>query len=94
MRILLEVNQEETVLPTLERLNTEGKITIIEKGDPIAKVQAKLQQISNAIQTLKEAGIDEEVLISYINSKGIAKRDIKEILNHQKKFLKKLGIMD
>ena len=77
---------------TLRRAEERGEIKILEKGDPIEEIKDAVRKIARSLEILKKSGISEDVMIAYMRSKGIAKKNIDEVLYHQKQFFKKLGI--
>ena len=77
---------------TLRRAEERNEIKIIEKGDPIEEIKDSVRKIHRAMEVLKKSGIDEEIMISYMRSKGVAMKNINEVLYHQKQFLEKLGV--
>lgn len=77
---------------TLRRAEEKGEIIIIEKGDPIEQIKETVRKIGRAFETLQKAGIDEEVMIAYIRTKGVPKTQIDNVIFHQKEFLEKLGV--
>lgn len=94
MRYLIETLQNEgNIGSQIAAMQTRGDIEIIEKGDPVEEIKSQLIKIGKAFEYLKSAGIDEEVMIAYIQTKGVPKGKITEVLFFQKEFLKKLGVL-
>lgn len=91
-RYIIEINQEETALPIIRDLDRQGKISIIQSEDPVIQLTKQIHKIKEALETLVNAGIDKDVMISYIRSKGVSKKQIEQILFYQKEFLEKLGL--
>ena len=70
------------------------KITIVEKGDPYEQAKKQLIKIRNALSTLKEMGISEDLMKLFIYAKTkVPKRDIETILRSQKSFLISLNLL-
>ncbi len=89
MRYLIDT-EEETVKRELERLEKEEKITLIERGDPLEIIKGRLLKIKKAVEALKESGLNKDIMIAYIRTKGIARRTIEDVLNYQNEFFEKL----
>ena len=94
MRYFIETNPEHAMLIGAEiaRWEKDGKITLIEKGDPIDAIRTDLVRISRAFEILKKLGINEDVMKAYIRTKGISLRMIDDVLYHQNDFFKKMGL--
>jgi len=94
MRYLIETNPENAMLIGAEiaRWEKDGKLSLIEKGDPIEAIRKDLIKISRAFETLEKLGINEDIMISYIRTKGISIKMIQDVLYHQDQFFKKLGV--
>ena len=94
MRYLIETNPENAMLIGAEiaRWEKDKKISLIEKGDPVDAIRQDLLRISRAFETLKKLGINEDIMIAYIRTKGIPISTIKSVLQNQKEFFKKLGV--
>ena len=93
MRYLIETVDKEMVIGAkIAEWHKKKLINIIEKGDPIDEIKTQLLKISRAFEILRKVGIDEEILITYIRSKGVPKSTIEAVLYHQKEFFEKLGL--
>ena len=94
MRYLIDTIGEESQNwgNTLRRAEEKGEIRILEKGDPAEIIKEQLAKIARAFETLKKAGINEDVMIAYIRTKGLSMAVITDVLRHQKEFFGKLGI--
>lgn len=94
MRYLIETKPEHAMKIGAEiaRWQRQKKIDLIEKGEPIEEIKKDLLRIKRAFDTLRKLGINEEILIAYIRSKGISTTLIRNVLYHQADFFKKLGV--
>ena len=94
MRYLIETNPENAMLigAKIARWEKDGKLSLIEKGDPIDAIRQDLIRISRAFTTLEKLGINKDILIAYIRTKGIPMATINNVLYHQDEFFKKLGV--
>lgn len=93
MRYLIETTDNEGIIGMqLSKWQQEGKLSIIERGDPAEIIKADLIKIQKAFEYLKRAGINEDVMVAYIRTKGVSQKTIYDVLRHQKDFLKKLGL--
>lgn len=93
MRYFFETIEDEAIIGRqVAKWQKERKINIIEKGDPIDAIRTDVIKIQRSLKTLEKAGINEEVMVAYIRTKGVSKSMIYEVLNHQKDFFKKLKL--
>ena len=95
MRYLIETKDENAKSwgTTLYNAQQRGEIKIIEKGDPVEKIKTEMLRMKRAIETLEKAGINKDVMIAYINQKGVTMKAIESVLKYQKEFLEKLGAL-
>ena len=94
MRYLIETKTESAMQIGAKTAQWEKqkKIDIIEKGDPIEEIRTDLLKIKKAFETLEKLGINKDILIAYIKTKGISITMIKNVLYYQNEFFKKLGV--
>jgi hypothetical protein len=96
MRYIIETTSDgndNRVWSNLTSLKDKGYITIVEKGDPIEEMKENLRKIARSMQLLKEIGISNELMSSYIYDKTkVNKRSISRVLEEQTEFFKKIGI--
>lgn len=94
MRYLIETNPENAMLIGAEiaRWEKDGKLSLIEKGDPIEAIKVDLLKITRAFETLEKLGINRDILIAYIRTKGIPMTTIRNVIFYQDEFFKKLGV--
>lgn len=94
MRYLIETVPEHAMRIGAEiaKWAKQKKIEIIEHGNPIEEIKKDLLRISRAFQTLKNLGINKDILIAYIRTKGIPVATINNVLDHQEEFFEKLGV--
>ena len=94
MRYIIDTIGEKAKLwgNTFRSAEENGEIIILEKGDTIEKIKESLRKINQALDTLNKAGINDEIMIGYMRSKGISRTNIETVLYHQKEFFKKLGV--
>lgn len=94
MRYLLETNPEDAMLIGAEiaRWAKQKKIVLIEHGDPIEAIKTDLLKIKRAFETLEKIGINKDILIAYIRTKGIPMSTINNVLYYQDEFFEKLGV--
>lgn len=78
---------------TINAMISKKKIECIEKGDPVEDMKNKLDSIKQALDILKNSGINEQLMINHIKAETqFGFTDINKILNAQKDFFKKLGV--
>ncbi len=93
MRYFIESKDDEgNIGRQIQKWSDEGKIEIIEKGDPIEEIKSNILKIQRAFEYLRKAGINEEVMKAYIRTKGLSLKQINEVLHAQDEFFRKLGI--
>lgn len=94
MRYLIETNSDHAgpIGSAIARWVKDEKIILIEKGDPIDAIKTDLIKISKAFETLEKLGINKDIMIAYIRTKGISIQTINDVLNHQDEFFRKLGV--
>lgn len=68
------------------------KITLISEYEK-EKFSKQLQKIQEAVETLRNNKISEDIMIAYIRSKGVPLSHAKAVLRAEKEFFQKLGVM-
>lgn len=68
------------------------KISLISEYDKDIFTK-QMEKIKEALQTLRDNKINEDILIAYIRSKNIPTTTAKAVLNAQRDFFQKLGVM-
>ena len=79
-------------LNSIYSINTAEEINMIEKGDPIEAIKVDLIKIKRAFETLEKIGINKDIMIAYIRTKGIPMSTINNVLYYQDEFFEKLGV--
>lgn len=100
MRYVIDTKDDEMQIGAyLARQEKEGKLRLIEKGNPLEVLKAQQHKIQRALDLLKKAGIDREVLIAFIQAKLPSsmgrirsRRTIEAVLDKQEDFYKAIGI--
>jgi len=94
MRYLIETHPDKAmeIGSAIANWDKKGDITILEKGDPIEEIKSNLLKIKRAFETLEKVGINREVMVAYIRSKGVRASDINAVLFHQDAFFEKMGL--
>jgi len=94
MRYIIQTEDEEGIIGIqIDRWLKQKKITIIEKGDPVLEIKEKLEKAYRALEILKKAGYNSEVMEIYLMKKtnlGLGK--IQSLLRSQEEFFKAVGI--
>jgi precorrin-6B methylase 2 len=95
MRYIINTNDEQGLIGMyLNKLQKEGKLEIIEKGEPIVEIQAHLEKVSKALEVLRKAGYNSYVMKMFIyQDTKISKKDVNAILKSQEEFFRQIGIM-
>lgn len=97
-RFVIETNSQEVMNRMQEwqvndpEKKIKPKISLISEYDKDL-FNKQLQKIQDALKTLLENKISEDILIAYIRSKNIPTSMAKAVLNAEKEFFQKLGVM-
>lgn len=58
----------------------------------MVEIHEQLQKIQDAFESIKNSGLDEDILLAYLKDKsGMSKRDLTMILEAQNEFFQKLS---
>lgn len=98
MRYVIEtIDEEMRIGAYIAKLEKDGKIRLIEKAEPLEVLKEQQHKIQRALELFKQAGINREVIIAYIQanvpSNMRSRKNIIKILNCQEQFYKALGIV-
>jgi antitoxin component HigA of HigAB toxin-antitoxin module len=95
MRYILDTTDEQGIIGMqIKKWEKDNKLTILEKADPIIEIKNHLEKVARALNTLKEAGYDSEVMEIWLCRKtGLGLAKIKSILHEQDKFFKAIGVL-
>lgn len=94
MRYIINTEDSEGIIGIqLSKWMKEGKLTIIEKADPVLEIKEKLEKASRALEILKKAGYNSEVMEIFLMKKtGLGQGKIHAMLKSQEEFFKAVGI--
>lgn len=67
-------------------------ISLISEYDK-EKFNEQMDRIQDALKTLRDNKIDEDVMVAFIRSRGVPASTVHQVLEAQKNFFKKLGVM-
>lgn len=95
MRYIFETHDEEGLIGIqIAKWKKEGKLELIEKGEPIVQIKAQLERVARALEILKQAGYNSQVMKSWLHEQTkISKRDIDKVLDSQEEFFKQIGVI-
>lgn len=92
--IIISRDLEGNIGSQLSRWEKEKKIDILEKGEPLVEIKAKIEKLARALEFLQKSFIDEEIMQIYISKKtGLGLGTINAIMNRQEEFYRKVGLM-
>lgn len=97
-RFVIETNNQIVIdaINEWQISNPEKKVkpllTLISEYDK-EKFQDQLNKIQDALRTLRDNRIDEDIMLAYIKSKGVPASTVRQVLDAQKLFFKKLGLL-
>ena len=94
MRYIIETNDKQGIIGIqIEKWRKEKKLNIIEKAEPVIEIKAYLEKASRAIETLKKAGMNSEVMKIYLVKKtGMGMGKVEALLRSQDEFFKAIGV--
>lgn len=97
-RFVFETNSKE-VIDTMQQWQVNDpekkikpKISLISEYDKEIFTK-QMEKIKEALQTLRDNKISEDILVAFIRSKNIPTSTAKAVLNAQRDFFQKLGVM-
>lgn len=94
MRYILNTEDQEGIIGIqIAKWQKEGKVSIIEKADPVIEIKEHLERIYRALDTLKKAGYNSEVMKAFIRDKyKVGMNWIDKVLAGQEDFFKQIGV--
>lgn len=96
MRYIIETQnaEDDTVQKAIDEWKRDGRVEIVERADLLVELQANLEKVGNALEILKKAGYNSEVMKSYLKDKtGMSKKNIDALLKSQESFFKQIGVV-
>lgn len=94
MRYIINTEDTEGLIGIqIAKWAKEKKIELIEKGEPVVEIQAQLERVAKALETLKKAGYNSEVMRCFVKQKTkLSDERIAAVLDSQAEFFKQIGI--
>ena len=94
MRYIIETKDEQGIIGMqIDKWRKEKKLDIIEKADPVVEIKIHLEKVARAIEVLRKAGYNSEVMQIYLNKKtGVSLGTIRALLKSQLDFFNAIGI--
>ena len=94
MRYVIETVDEQGIIGIqIEKWRKEKKLELIEKADPVIEIKTNLERASRALETLKKAGMNSEVMEVWLVKKtGFGHGKIRAFMNSQDAFFKAIGV--
>jgi len=95
MRYIIQTNDEEGIIGmALAKWQKEKKLDIVEKGEPIVELKVYLEKIAKALDVLKKAGYNSEIMKSWIYQETkLPKAKVNAVLESQESFFKQIGVL-
>lgn len=95
MRYIINTEDSEGIIGMqIAKWEKEGKLSIIEKADPVIEIKEHLEKVAKALETLRKAGYNSQVMKSYIHdTTKLNWRQIEAILNSQEEFFRQIGVL-
>lgn len=94
MRYIFDTHDQEGIIGmNIAKWEGEGKLTLIEKGEPVIELKAQLERIARSLEVLNKAGYDSEIMEIFLMRKtGLGAGKIRNVLRGQKEFFKQIGV--
>lgn len=94
MRYIIETKDQEGIIGMqIEKWRKEKKLEVIEKADPVIELKDNLEKISRALEYLRKAGYNRELMEMFISKKtGVPITHVRASLNSQEDFFKAIGV--
>jgi 2-polyprenyl-6-methoxyphenol hydroxylase-like FAD-dependent oxidoreductase len=94
MRYIIDTKDSEGIIGVqIAKWAKEQKIDLIEKADPILEIKANLEKTARALEALKQAGMNSEVMRVWLVKKtGMSMSKVTALLNSQNDFFKAIGV--
>ena len=94
MRYIIDTKDEQGVIGMqIEKWRKDKKLDLIEKADPVIEIKAHLEKAAKALKTLKDAGMNSEVMQIYLVKKtGMGMGKVQAFLRSQDDFFKAIGV--
>jgi len=95
MRYILETLADEgSIGSQIKRWADDKKIEIIEKAEPALEIKAQLERAARALEVLKKAGLNSEVLKVWLRVKTqMGASHIQAFLESQDAFFRAIGLV-
>ena len=95
MRYIINTQDTEGIIGmTISKWAKEGKLELIEKGEPVVEIQVHLEKVAKALETLKKAGYNSQVMKSWLHdTTQLNKKEIEALLTSQEDFFKQIGVI-
>jgi precorrin-6B methylase 2 len=78
----------------ISKWQKEGKLELIEKGEPVVEIQAHLERVAKALEVLKKAGYNSNVMKSWIlQDTKLSHGRINAVLSSQEEFFRQIGVI-
>lgn len=84
---------DSAVWSSIHKWHQEGKLQIVEQGDPVEAMKRNVEAIRECMDTLRKTGVSPYVMKKYIIAETkISQRDVETVLEAQADFFLKLGV--
>jgi hypothetical protein len=95
MRYIINTEDIEGIIGMqIAKWEKEGKLVLIEKGEPLVELKDHLERVAKALELLKKAGYNSAVMKSWIyDYTKLSKRNIDDVLKGQESFFKQIGVL-
>lgn len=94
MRYIIDTTDEEGIIGMqIAKWEKEKKLDIIEKADPVSEIKVHLEKTARALEILKKAGMNSEVMKIWLQKKtGMGLGKVEALLRSQDDFFRAIGV--
>jgi hypothetical protein len=95
MRYIIQTQDTEGIIGMqISKWANDGKLEIIEKAEPVVEIQAHMEKVARALEILKKAGYNSQVMKSWIHDQtNLNKKEIESLLRSQEDFFRQIGVI-
>lgn len=95
MRYVIQTEDQEGIIGMqIAKWMKEKKLELVEKGEPIIELQAQLERVAKALDVLRKAGYNSEVMKNWIYQQThLPKSKVDSVLESQEEFFKQIGVL-
>lgn len=95
MRYIINTEDTEGIIGMqIQKWANDKKLTVIEKSQPLIELKEHLERIARALEVLKKAGYNSDVMKSWIyDQTKVSKAEIRAVLKSQEDFFRQIRVL-